>query len=169
MAETVFILLGSNFGDREKYLNSAIGKMEEIDGLEIVATSAIYVSEAQEMKGENPSFLNQVVKAEYSYLPSELLSMLERAERSLDRTDKGNKKPRTIDLDILLFGDQIVETENLSIPHREFLNRAFAMIPALQIEPDLVDPVTKKPVAEFVNEADKEKVIIYKDHVARIV
>jgi 2-amino-4-hydroxy-6-hydroxymethyldihydropteridine diphosphokinase len=121
------------------------------------------------MEGENPSFLNQVVKAEYGYRPSELLSMLERVERNLDRTDKGDKKPRTIDLDILLFGDQIVKTENLTIPHREFLNRAFAMIPALQIEPDLVHPVTKKPVAEFVDEADKEKVIIYKDHVARIV
>jgi 7,8-dihydro-6-hydroxymethylpterin-pyrophosphokinase len=58
MAETVFILLGSNVGDREKSLSKAIGKMEEVDGLEIVATSAIYVSEAVGMVGENPSFLS---------------------------------------------------------------------------------------------------------------
>ncbi len=88
-------------------------------------------------------------------------------EKSMGRTGKGKKLPRTIDLDILLFGEQIIETERLSIPHRELLRRPFAMIPLLQITPDLIHPVTGEPVANFVGEKDKQDVILYKDHVAR--
>jgi len=167
MAETIYILMGSNEGDREKYLQHAASKIELIPGLEIVATSAIYISEAVDMEGENPSFMNQVVMADYQFTPNELLLELEGIEKSMGRIGKGKKLPRTIDLDILLFGDQIIETENLSIPHRELLNRPFAMIPMLQITPDAVHPVTKKPIAEFISEQDKQEVILYKDHVAR--
>ncbi len=169
MAETVFILLGSNMGDREKYLGNALSKMEEIDGLEIVATSAVYVSEAQDMEGENPSFMNQVVMADYKYLPHELLNALEIIEKSLGRTGKGQRLPRTIDLDILLFGQQLIETDQLSIPHRELLNRPFAMVPLLQIDPEIIHPVTQTPVAEFLTAEERQKVMLYKDHVARNV
>ncbi|MCK4373510.1 MAG: 2-amino-4-hydroxy-6-hydroxymethyldihydropteridine diphosphokinase, partial [candidate division Zixibacteria bacterium] len=74
MSETVFILSGSNIGDREKNLALALEKMHLIEGLEVVATSAIYVSEAQDMDGENPSFMNQVIMADYRYSANELLN-----------------------------------------------------------------------------------------------
>lgn len=167
MAETVYILMGSNVGDREKNLAYALSKLEIIPGLEVAATSAIYVSEAVDMAGENPSFMNQVVMADYQFTPNALLSELEALERDMGRTGKGQKLPRMIDLDILLFGEKIVETENLSIPHRELLNRTFAMVPLLEITPDLIHPVTGTPIAEFVNEQDKQEVILYKEHVAR--
>lgn len=167
MAETVYILMGSNMGDREKNLSYALSKLELVSGLEIVATSAVYVSEAVQMKGENPSFMNQVVMAEYEFTPSALLTELEALEKNMGRTGKGQKLPRLIDLDILLFGDRIVETENLSIPHRQLLNRPFAMVPLLEITPELVHPVTGTPIAEFINEQDKQEVILYKEHVAR--
>lgn len=167
MAETIYILIGSNEGDREKYLHHALGKIELVPGLEIVATSAIYVSEAVDMEGENPSFMNQVVMADYQFTPNELLLELEGIEKSMGRVGKGKKLPRTIDLDILLFGDRIIETEELSIPHRELLNRPFAMLPVLQITPDVIHPVTGKPIAEFISEQEKQEVILYKDHVAR--
>jgi 2-amino-4-hydroxy-6-hydroxymethyldihydropteridine diphosphokinase len=115
----------------------------------------------------SPSFLNQVVKGEYRFLATELMSSLEQIERGMGRGHKGDKQPRTIDLDILLFGDAIIENERLSIPHRELLNRPFAMIPLLQIEPDIVHPVTKTPVAEFLSEEDRATVLLYKDHVPR--
>jgi len=169
MAETVFLLLGSNIGDREKSLEKALVRLEEIDGLEIVATSAIYVSEAEDMPPGSPSFLNQVVMADYKYLPHELLNAVEMIEKSLGRSGKGQKKPRTIDIDILLFGQEIIETDCLSIPHRELLNRPFAMVPLLQVEPDIVHPVTERPVSEFLTDEDRQKVILYKDHVARNV
>jgi len=167
MSTTVYLLMGSNLGDREKNLVVALEEVSALPGLEVIATSAIYLSEAQDMEGENPRFMNQVVKADYQYLPSELLTSLETVEKKLGRTGKGARQPRTIDLDILLFGDQVIETEDLSIPHRELLNRPFAMVPLLQIDPDIVHPVTGTPVAEFLSDEERETIVMYKDHVAR--
>ncbi len=169
MAETVYILTGSNVSDREKNLSAALAKLEEVPGLEIVAVSGIYISEAEQMEGDNPSFMNQVVMADYQYLPNELLDALELIEKMLGRTGKGKKQPRTIDLDILLFGDRIVETERLSIPHRQLLNRSFAMVPLLEIEPNLIHPIVKRPIAEFLTDEQRQKVLLFKDHVARNV
>jgi 2-amino-4-hydroxy-6-hydroxymethyldihydropteridine diphosphokinase len=169
MAETVFILMGANMGDREKNLLAALTKLETVPGLEIVAVSGVYLSEAEDMAGENPSVMNQVVQADYQFLPNELLDALELIERQLGRTGKGKKTPRPIDLDILLFGEQIIETERLSIPHRKLLVRPFAMVPLLQIDPSVVHPVVKRPVSEFLSEEGRRKVLLYKDHVARNV
>ena len=167
MSETVFILAGSNIGDREKYLTNALSKLECVEGLEIIATSAIYISDAQGMTSDTPSFMNQAVMGDYQYTANELLSALELVEKKLGRTDKDQNLSRTIDLDILLFGQQVIETDKLSIPHRELLNRPFAMIPILQIDPNIIHPVTKKPVANFLSEEDQNQVLLYKDHVAR--
>ncbi len=167
MAETVYILLGSNVGDREKNLMHALNAVELIPGLEVVATSSIYVSEAVDMEGENPSFMNQVVMADYQFTPSALLSELEALEKSMGRTGKGQKLPRAIDLDILLFGNKIVQTDSLTIPHRQLLNRPFAMVPLLEIMPELIHPVTGTPIADHVSEQDRQEVILYKEHVAR--
>ena len=167
MNTSAYILLGSNLGDREKNLRDALAKMETIPGLETVATSGVYITEPQQMEGENPPFMNQVAKIEYQYLPNELLNSLELIEKNMGRTGKGKKEPRTIDLDILLFGDEIIETDVLSVPHRELLNRPFAMVPLLEIDPDVIHPVTKEPIAQFLIEEEAKEIILYKDHVAR--
>ena len=169
MAETVYILSGSNVGDREKMLAGALERLAGIPGLETVAVSAVYVSEAEDMPADSPAFMNQVVMADYQFLPHELLDALEVIEVELGRTGKGQKEPRTLDLDILLFGQQVVETERLTIPHRELLNRGFAMVPLVQISPEVFHPVANKPVAEFVTDAHRKGVVIFKDHVARSV
>ena len=167
MAETVYILIGSNIGNREKYLETAVEKISALPGIEMTATSAVYVTDPVDMVGENPSFLNQVIMAEYLYRPNELLLELEKIETELGRSEKGEMKPRTIDLDILLFGQEIINSEKLTIPHKALLNRAFAMIPLLQISPEIIHPEANRPIADFLREADKSKVILYKDHVAR--
>lgn len=167
MAETTYILLGSNLGDREKNLAKAISRVEIIPGLEMVATSAVYLSEAKDMTDDSPPFLNQVIMADYDYRPLELLGELEAIETKSGRTDKGKNLPRIIDLDILLFGNEIIETEDLSIPHRQLLNRAFAMLPLLQISPEIIHPVTKEPISDYLSRADRESIILFKDHVAR--
>jgi 2-amino-4-hydroxy-6-hydroxymethyldihydropteridine diphosphokinase len=170
MHQTVYILLGSNLGDRERKLRQAIEKLEHLEGLEITAISSIYLSVAQQIpEADAPPFMNQVVKGDYCYSPNELLNALELIEQQLGRTGKGEKLSRTIDLDILLFGDQIIETERLSIPHRELTNRAFAMVPLLEIDPGLVHPVTKTAIADFVDDEDAAEVQLYKDYVARQV
>ncbi|MEW5993373.1 MAG: 2-amino-4-hydroxy-6-hydroxymethyldihydropteridine diphosphokinase [Candidatus Zixiibacteriota bacterium] len=167
MTETAFILLGSNMGDREKNLASAISRIEAIPGFELTGVSSVYVSEADDMDKGSPSFLNQVVMGDYQYRPNELLAALEAIEKQLGRTGKGKNQPRTIDLDILLFGNQVVETERLSIPHRKLLNRPFAMAPLLEIDPQIVHPVVNRPVAEFLTDEQKQQVLLYRDHVAR--
>lgn len=164
---TVYILLGSNIGDRARNLSTARERLEYIPGFELIASSSVYISDAVDMPGENPAFLNQVIKGDYEYRPSELIVALEQIETALGRTGKGQKQPRTIDCDILLFGDEIIETERLSIPHRELLNRPFAMVPLLQIDPDIIHPVTKEPIASFLTDPQRTQVLLYRDHVAR--
>lgn len=167
MAEVVYILSGSNLGDREKNLLKASANLDAIPGLEIIATSALYLSQAQGMKGENPDFMNQVIMAEYQYRPNELLNELEKLELSMGRTGKGKLQPRVIDLDILLFGDEIIKTDKLTIPHKQLLKRPFAMIPLLQLSPEIIHPEKQKPIADFLKKSDNDKVELYKDHVAR--
>ncbi len=169
MAETVYILIGSNVGDREKILSGAVQRLTEIPGLETIAVSAVYISEAEDMPVDSPAFMNQVVMADYQYLPHELLDELEAIEVEFGRTDKGMNQPRTLDLDILLFGQQVIETERLTIPHRELLNRGFAMIPLMQISPEVFHPVKHRPIAEFVTDAHRKGAVIYRDHVARSI
>lgn len=169
MAETVFLLLGSNLGDREKKLRAAREHLAEIEGLEIVATSGIYISEAMEMEGDNPSFLNQAIKADYQYLSNELLHSLEAIETRMGRTEKGQKKNRPIDIDILLFGEQVIESGSLTIPHPRLLKRPFALVPLLQIDREVVHPVTGKPLADYLSKAAAAEVILFRDHVARSI
>ena len=167
MAETVYLLLGTNIGDRERNLTHAIEKLGALEGFEIVAVSAIYLTKPVGMKGEQPSFLNQVVKAEYRFRPLELLHALERIEIEMGRTDKGKLQPRVIDCDILLFGDLKIEKRELTIPHPRLLERLFAMIPLAEIDPHLLHPVTRRPIASYVKDRANSGVMLYKDHVAR--
>lgn len=169
MAETVYLLLGSNIGDRERNLADAVERLSKLEGFEIVATSAIYLTEPVGMKGEQPSFLNQAVKAEYQFRPLELLHALERIETDMGRTDKGKLQPRIIDCDILLFGSQKIQEPVLTIPHPRMLERAFAMIPVVEIDPQLVHPVTRKLVASYIKDKARTGVMLYKDHVARSI
>jgi 2-amino-4-hydroxy-6-hydroxymethyldihydropteridine diphosphokinase len=169
MKTTVHILMGSNMGDRESYLVAALERLAGLEGLEIIATSGLYVSEAQDMEGENPSFLNQVVKADYDFTAGELLHTLEKVESDLGRTGKGQREPRTIDLDILLFGDEEITTEYLTVPHPELLNRPFALVPLLHVDPELTHPSTGRLLAEHLTDEGRERVTLYRDHVARSV
>lgn len=167
MAEIAYLLLGSNLGDRESNLTKARELISAIEGCELVAYSSIYLSDAVEMAEGSPSFMNQVVKIEYAYTPLELLHACEKVEQQLGRTDKGKMLPRLLDCDMLLFGDQTISTERLTVPHAKLLQRPFAMIPLLEIDPALVHPVTKKPISNYLTPEDSRSVLLYRDHVAR--
>ncbi len=164
MTSTAYILIGSNLGDREKYLSSAIAMIKETPGLELCEHSSVYSSEAQQMANGTPSFLNQAVKVKTEFTSSELLTALEKIEQAFGRTDKGKQLSRTIDLDILLYDAEIVETERLTIPHPELLNRAFALIPLIEIDPRLVHPLTGKRLKDYLNDEDFELVRQKEEH-----
>jgi len=167
MQTTVYIGLGSNLGEREAHLRSAVLRLTDLPGLKVAATSSIYETAAQEMAPGSPPFLNQVVKVESTLSPLDLLEALELVEAELGRTGKGLGLPRTIDLDILLYGDTVLATPRLTIPHPRLLARPFAIVPLLELSPALRHPATGRPLAEYrVSDAHVEKV---QDHAARVV
>jgi 2-amino-4-hydroxy-6-hydroxymethyldihydropteridine diphosphokinase len=169
MPENTYLLLGSNMGDRERHLSRAVAALETLEGFEITATSPIFVSDADGMPDDAPSFLNQVVKGDYIFTAHELLRSIELIEKKLGRTDKGKVLPRTIDIDILLFGEEVVATDTLIIPHPRLLLRGFAMIPLVTIDPDLIHPVTHEPIADSIDATMRQNVLLFKDHVSRNV
>jgi 2-amino-4-hydroxy-6-hydroxymethyldihydropteridine diphosphokinase len=169
VSETVFIGLGSNLGDRERFLSQALNKLRKIDGLEITAMSAIYDSPAQGMPVDTPPFLNQVVRGECACSPEELLDKIEHIETDLGRTGKGELQARTIDLDILMFGAKRIETDRLEVPHPRMLKRAFVLVPLLEIEPTLEHPATGKKLSHYLTAAFPAQLEVYRNHVARQV
>ena len=108
MSKTVYLSLGSNLGDREKNLLKAIENISTMEGFEVISYSPIYVNPAVEMDKDAPGFFNMIVKGEYSYRPAELLTNIEDIEAKMGRIEKGQCKPRPIDIDIILFGNEIV-------------------------------------------------------------
>jgi len=167
IATTTYLLLGSNLGDRAAFLQAAATRLSETEGLEIIAESPVYASQAVEVEELQPGFLNQVIKAEYQFNPSELLTVCEEIERDLGRESKSDKQPRTADIDILLFGEESIETDTLIIPHPRLLDRPFALVPLLDIDPDLVHPVTHKNLGDYLSDDDRHQIVIYQDHVSR--
>ncbi len=165
MKNTIYLAFGSNLGDREGNLCKACDMIASMEGFELVECSPVYINPAVEMAEPAPGFLNMAVKGDYIYRPLELLNNIELIEKKLGRTDKGQYKPRPIDIDILLFGNEIIETEQLSIPHRKLTTRAFYLVPLLQIEPQLVHPVTREKLATYLNEKDRAEMIMYKEKI----
>jgi 2-amino-4-hydroxy-6-hydroxymethyldihydropteridine diphosphokinase len=160
---TVYLSLGSNLGDREKNILTAIRLISSMEGFETIELSPIYVTEPVDMEPESPSFLNMVIKGEFIYTPAELLANIEKIESELGRTEKGKKKPRTIDIDILLFGDTILKNDNLAIPHKLMTERAFVLGPLLQIAPDLIHPGSKKRFDSYLSKKEIDNLILYKE------
>ena len=169
MTETVYLGLGSNLGDRERFLNRAVARLKDLEGLEVVAISAIYTSPAQETTDNSPAFLNRVLKGEYAFGPTELLNAVEKIESELGRDGKGERRARTIDIDILLFGLHQTKTDRLEIPHPRLTKRAFVLVPLLEIDPELIHPVSGKPLAKYLTPAGRTQIEIFRDHVARQV
>jgi 2-amino-4-hydroxy-6-hydroxymethyldihydropteridine diphosphokinase len=154
----VFLGLGSNLSDREHNLESAVEKIQEFIG-PIIRVSSIYETEPWGFKSEN-YFLNMVVEAETSLNPSGLLGRLLTIESLLGRLREGKKyQSRIIDIDILLFGKQVINKAELVIPHPKIPDRRFVLEPLCEIAPDTVHPVLGKTIAELLAECkDKSRV-----------
>jgi 2-amino-4-hydroxy-6-hydroxymethyldihydropteridine diphosphokinase len=138
-----FLALGSNLGDRQKNLESTMAALEAA-GLCIVQRSAFYETEPQDFK-DQPWFLNMAIEVQTTCFPIQLLMLLQRIEREMGRIrrrEEGPKGPRTIDLDILLYGKTVLDVPQLTIPHPRMSERRFVLEPLLEIAPDLHHPVT---------------------------
>jgi ribosomal-protein-alanine N-acetyltransferase len=136
---TAYLSLGSNLGDRQKNLETALSQIAECEGVKILKCSAWLENPAIEEAGPNP-FLNGVIKISVNLSPTELLKELQRIELSIDcnRAERGRKSARIIDIDILLFDRLKLDSAELTIPHPRMLSRNFVLKPLDEIEPKIV-------------------------------
>jgi 2-amino-4-hydroxy-6-hydroxymethyldihydropteridine diphosphokinase len=145
--ETAYLLLGSNLGDREANLKKAVARIGTVSTL--LSESAIYITKAWG-KTDQPDFLNQAIGIKTTDSPLELLREILAIELALGRARQEHWGPRLIDIDILLFGAQIVKHPRLQIPHPELSNRRFALMPLAEIAASVVHPQTKRSINEHL-------------------
>jgi len=136
-----YIGLGSNLGEREAQIRLALDDLARLPGSRLVRASSLYDSEPVG-DVDQPNFLNAVAELETELTPRQLLWNLQLIERRLGRTRTRRWGPRTIDLDLLLYGPLVVEEPDLQIPHPEMTRRSFVLVPLVELDPLLVHPVT---------------------------
>jgi 2-amino-4-hydroxy-6-hydroxymethyldihydropteridine diphosphokinase len=149
-----YLSLGSNIGDREANLQKAIEHLDA-ERVHVLRTSPIYETEPLEYTDQR-WFLNLAVEAETELLPMQVLARISKIERELGRKRDIAKGPRTIDIDILLYGRAVIHTSKLEIPHPRMAERRFVLAPMADLAPDLRHPVTGRSMREMLDAAPPE-------------
>jgi 2-amino-4-hydroxy-6-hydroxymethyldihydropteridine diphosphokinase len=149
MPNLVYLSLGSNVGDREAQLRDAQHRLAKLG--RVIAVSSFYETEPVEFT-QQPWFLNCAVAIETSDTPAQLMASVLRIEEEMGRRRVQNKGPRSIDIDILLFADVIMESSELTIPHPAMHHRRFVLEPLAEIAPQALHPVFKKTIRELLNQ-----------------
>jgi 2-amino-4-hydroxy-6-hydroxymethyldihydropteridine diphosphokinase len=146
----VYIALGSNVGDRATTLARAIERMNRA-GVRVLRQSSLY--QTQPVGGPPQAwFLNAVVEAETALMPLQLLHVLQRIERALGRRRSVASGPRTLDLDLLFYGNSVIRSRDLKVPHPRLAMRRFVLAPLAELAPELSHPVLNKSIAELLAE-----------------
>jgi len=158
MEHIVYIALGSNLGDRLANLKAAINNFPP--QLEVLQKSNIYETPPWGIT-DQPTFLNQVVKAETYMQPEPLLHHLKRLEAALGRQPGVQNGPRLIDLDILFFDDLILDSPRLKLPHPRMHERAFVLVPLADLEPTLIHTALNQSVSDLLKAVDQSGIQKY--------
>ncbi len=157
-----YLALGSNIDDRMDFLTQAKKYMDANSKIEIVKASRVYETEPwpkKELPNDHPHmekgqkwFLNQVIEVETTLSPQDLMEKAQSIEQKVGRANSEHWAAREIDIDILLYGDQIIDTPELQIPHRHIQDRQFILRPLVEIAPKLTDPMTSRKFSEILEE-----------------
>jgi len=149
--ERIYLALGSNLGDREENLRAAVQMLQEKEIL-VRRISPVYETPAVYYEAQ-PDFLNCVLEAETSLPPAGLLSRTQEVESRLGRERVIPKGPRSIDIDVLLYGDRVIDEPGLQVPHPRMDERRFVLEPFADLAPELRHPVHGRTIREMLAEA----------------
>jgi 2-amino-4-hydroxy-6-hydroxymethyldihydropteridine diphosphokinase len=163
--ENSFLGLGSNLGDRQAYFDAACRELSAHQSVQIIQSSSLYESEPVGYLDQG-WFLNQVVEIETTLEPEELLHFTQDIENKLGRKRLIHWGPRVIDIDILLYGDRIIKTPHLTVPHPRMYERCFVLMPLREIAADLIHPdgiSTQEHLEMLQQKGDTEKIRLFKN------
>lgn len=155
----VFLLLGSNLGNRQLFLQEALSQIQQQVG-QMVKCSSVYETQSWG-KTDLPDYLNQVILVQTDLLAGTVLEKILAIEIVLGRRREEKWGSRTIDIDILFYGDEVINEPNLAVPHPELHNRSFTLAPLAEIAPEFVHPVLNKTILTLKNEL-KDSLIVKK-------
>jgi 2-amino-4-hydroxy-6-hydroxymethyldihydropteridine diphosphokinase len=144
---TAYIGIGANLGEARAQVEQAINSLKTLPRTRLVAQSSLFRTAPVDAGGDD--YINAVVSIDTGLAPQELLAQLQALEQAAGRERPYHNAPRTLDLDILLYGEQIIATPSLTVPHPRLIQRAFALIPLLQIDPFIAIP-GQGPAHQFV-------------------
>lgn len=159
LGKNIFLLLGSNLGDRLTNLDRGRILIEELTG-SIVKKSSIYETSAWG-KTDQPDYLNQAVQIETALRPNELLSACLNIEKKIGRQRIEKWGARLIDIDIIYFGGKIIHSNELIIPHPRMAERRFVLVPLTEINPDFVHPILMKTNEELLKQCKDDLLVKY--------
>ena len=157
----VFLGLGGNLGDREALLAEALRKLDSTPGIKVASVSSLYETEpVNDGAAPGPDwFLNGVAQIETDIAPKSLLEICREIERSLGRDQDNRKGPRTLDLDLLLYDDCIINEPTLTIPHPRLHQRRFVLTPLVELDPDRQHPILAQSLRNLLAQLDDQSVV----------
>lgn len=145
----VYLSIGSNLGDRAHHLQQIAEELQKHNIL-IRSSSSMYVTSPWGVTSQQDDYYNQALCVETDLFPFELLNVLKKIEMELGRTRKGDYQPRTADIDIILFNDWVLRSEQLTIPHPQYHKRLFVLIPLSELDVSLQDPILHLSIQELI-------------------
>lgn len=148
--ETVYVAVGANLGDRRANILAAIGALDVTEGVRVSRVSSLIENPAVGGPENSPAFLNGVIELRTTLAPHALLARLLEIERSLGRERRAKWEPRPIDLDIILFGNRVIDTPDLRVPHPLMHERRFVLEPLAEIAPEVDHPVLRQTAVSLL-------------------
>lgn len=156
----VYLALGSNKGDRVGYVQQATSLLRETPEIKIIRTSSLYETQPW-LEQETTWYINAVIEIKTMLTPQSLLNECQRIEKQLgrDRKTEGHFGARTMDIDILFYDKELINEKELQIPHKHLHQRAFTLVPMLEINPDFVHPTLKKSMVNLHEELENPEMV----------